>query len=451
MRTSRLRRSGGCSGLLASWKECAPTVFSAIFLAAAIAGCSSAPSRPEPAPLLPDPKQLSVREAWRVDLGGEVRFPLVVQSAPSALAGADGTSGSGTVVGVATDQGGVSLFDARTGEPLWRVALNTPLSAGVGHDGRTAAVVTRENELVALQAGKELWRQRLSAPSYTPPLVAGARVFVLGADRSVSAYDGQTGFRLWQQTRSGDPLILRQAGLLMAVGDTLVVGFGGRLAGLNPTNGASRWETVMASPRGTNDVERLADLVAGVARQGTDICVRAFQVSVACVDARAGQGGGALRWSQKAAGATGLGGDVGTGETDLVFGTEFDGTLQAWRRSDGQLAWSNTALRFRALTAPLVLGDGLVVGDEAGRLHFLSRTDGAVRARYDTSEAGRSQGPCRIEGRGVAARYACVESKLGPGRGIAATPVLAGNTLVAMTRDGVLHGLRLGPSAQPRP
>ncbi|MDF3823032.1 PQQ-binding-like beta-propeller repeat protein, partial [Leptospira sp. 96542] len=366
-----------------------------------------------------------MREAWRVDLGGPVTFALIAQSASSALAGAEGASSSGTVIGVATDEGRVSLIDARTGESLWQVALNQPLAAGVGHDGRTAAVVTRDNELVALQGGKELWRQRLSAPSYTAPLVAGARVFVLGADRSVSAYDGQTGFRLWQQTRSGEPLILRQSGLLMAVGDTLVVGFGGRLAGLNPMNGASRWETVVASPRGTNDVERLADLVAGVSRQGTEVCVRAFQVSVACVDARAGQGGGALRWSQKAAGATGLSGDAADVASGLVFGVEFDGTVQAWRRADGQPAWSNAALRFRTLTAPLVLGDGLVVGDDAGRLHFLARTDGAVRARYDTAEAGRLQGPCRIEGQGLAARYACVESQLGPGRGIAATPVLA--------------------------
>jgi outer membrane protein assembly factor BamB len=434
---SNPRRDGGRSGWSASWRS----GMAAVGLASLLAACSSPPSRPEPAPLPPDPKQLTVREAWRLNLGGDVSFPLVVQAAPSALAGAEGGS-SGAVVGVATDRGKVSLVDARTGEALWQVDLGIALTAGVGHDGRSVAVVTRDNELVLLQDGQVLWRQRLSAPSYTAPLVAGGRVFVLGADRSVSAHDGRTGYRLWQQTRSGDPLILRQSGVLMAVGDTLVAGFGARMAGLNPANGASRWETVVASPRGTNDVERLADLVAGV---------RAFQAAVACVDARTGQGGGALRWSQKAAGATGLSGDLGRGaggDDSLVYGVEFDGTVRAWRRSDGQPAWTSTSLRFRASTAPLALGDGLVVGDDAGRVHFLARTDGATLARHETAPAGRS-GPCRIEGQGVAAQYACRPSAFDLGPGIATAPVLAGNTLVVLTRPGVLHGLRLGPPAQP--
>ena len=48
--------------------------------------------------------------------------------------------------------------------------------------------------------------------------------------------------------------------MLLAVGDTLVAGVGGRLVGINPANGTSRWESPIAAPRGTNDVERLVDL-----------------------------------------------------------------------------------------------------------------------------------------------------------------------------------------------
>ncbi len=362
----------------------------ALALATLLLACSSASKRPDPAPLPPDPKLLGMRQAWTVEIG-KIGFPLVVQAA-------------GNTVGVASGEGKVSLLDARTGDELWQVEVGTPLNAGVGHDGRQAAVVTTENELVALQEGRVLWRQRLAAPSYTAPLVAGARVFVLGADRSVSAYDGQSGRRLWNQTRSGEALVLRQPGVLMPVGDTLVVGLSGRLVGLNPLNGSARWEAPIATPRGTNDVERLVDLVAGVARQDAVVCTRAFQAALGCVDAARG----ALLWSKPAAGASGLSGDA-----SLVLGVEFDGTVVAWRPRDGERAWSTNQLRYRKLTAPMLLGPALVIGDDGGRLHFLARQDGALQTRIETD-----------------------------GTPIVATPVLAGNTLVVVTRAGRVLGLR---------
>ncbi|MDP3700104.1 MAG: outer membrane protein assembly factor BamB [Hylemonella sp.] len=371
--------------LLRAWRGAGVLALSALLLA-----CSSAPSRPDPAPLPTDPKLLSVRQAWSAEIG-TVAFPLVVQAV-------------GNTVGLASGDGKVSLLDARTGDALWRADVGAPLNAGVGHDGRMAAVVTTENELVALQDGREVWRQRLPAPAYTPPLVAGARVFVLGADRSVSAYDGQSGRRLWTQTRSGEALVLRQPGVLMAVGDTLVVGLSGRLAGLNPLNGSSRWEAPIATPRGTNDVERLVDLVAGVARLDSVVCTRAFQAALGCVDAARG----ALVWSRAAAGASGLSGDAG-----LLLGVEFDGTVVAWRRNDGERAWSTSQLRYRQLTSPLLLGPAVVVGDDGGRLHFLARLDGALQTRIETD-----------------------------GTPVSATPVLVGSTLVVVTRAGRVLGLR---------
>ena len=62
--------------------------------------------------------------------------------------------------------------------------------------------------------------------------------------------------------RPGDPLTLAQGGVIAAFKDTLLVGQGPRLAGLDPNDGDVRWEVAVGTPRGTNEVERLADLVA---------------------------------------------------------------------------------------------------------------------------------------------------------------------------------------------
>lgn len=361
-----------------------------LVLALLMAACSSSPTKPKPAELPPGANLIGVRQAWSLKLDG-VDFPLQPRVVGSAVA-------------LASSAGAVLVLDGDSGVPTWRHELQTPVSAGIGFDGQRAAVVTRGNELVVLEAGKVLWRQRLGAATLTAPLVAGQRVFVLGGDRTVSAYDGQSGRRIWQQQRSGEALLLRQAGLLMAVGDTLVVGMSGKMVGLNPLNGSVRWEAPIASPRGVNDIERLVDLIAGVSRDGALVCARAFQAAVGCADANRGT----VLWSKAANGASGL-----SGTAQAVFGVEADGTVLAWRRSDGERLWAQEVLRYRELGTPLLAGRSVVVGDANGLLHFLSREDGSPLARMSTD-----------------------------GSPIEVAPVLAGNTLLVVTRAGGVFGFQ---------
>lgn len=359
-----------------------------LVLGAMLAACSSGAKKPEPTPLQPVTALVAARQSWSVRMG-PVSFALQVA-----------VTGAGAAV--ADDAGNVALLQPQTGREIWRLALNTPIAAGVGSDGKVVAVVTQDNEVVAMQDGRELWRQRLAAQSFTAPFVAGARVFVLAADRSVSAFDGQTGRRLWTQQRPTEPLVLRQSGVMLAVGDTLVVGLAGRLVGLNPLNGSVRWEAPIASPRGINDVERLVDLVGRVSRQGDVVCARAFQASVGCVNAARGN----LLWTKPANGVQGIDGD-----DRLLFGTEADGTVVAWRRADGERAWASESLRHRGLTAPLVVGRSVAIGDLAGFVHLLAREDGALLNRLPTD-----------------------------GSAMAAPPVLAGTTLITVTQKGGIYG-----------
>ena len=331
-----------------------------------------------------------MQQVWAAHLG-RVGFPLDV-------------SVQGNTVTLADSDGTVVALDARNGHEQWRTSLHTPIAAGVGSDGKLSAVVTAGNELVALAGGHELWRQKLDAQAYTAPLVAGARVFVLAADRSISAYDGQSGRRLWLQKPPSEPLVLHEGGVLLAVDDTLVAGLSGRMLGLNPLNGSLRWEAPIAIARGTNDVERVVDLVSPVSRVGNVVCARAFQLAIGCVDAARG----ALLWTKPANGGTGL-----TGSEGLLFGTELDGTVVAWHRNDGTQAWSSTRLRYRGLSAPLALGRSVVIGDRAGFVHFLSREDGSLLTRLATD-----------------------------GSAVVAAPVVAGNTLVVVTRNGAVYGFQ---------
>ena len=358
-----------------------------------VSGCSlwGGSSKPKPAELGPNVPVLGVRQAWTARIGAVEGVALDVHV-------------NGNVVTLASANGEVAAIDARTGGDVWRTQLNLPLASGVGSDGRWSAVVSRNAQVVVLDGAREIWRKSLPAQAYTAPLVAGHRVFVLAADRSITAFDAATGYQLWRQQRPGEPLILREGGVLMAVGDTLVAGLSGRLVGFNPDNGVVRWEAPLASPRGTNDVERLVEIVGRTSRVGDSVCARAFQATVGCIDA----GRGTVLWTQPASGSEGIDGDG-----SMLFGTESNGTVAAWRRADGVRAWTSERLQFRKLTAPLLLGRSVVIGDDSGLVHLLSREDAAPLNRLTTD-----------------------------GSAIAASPVAAGDTLVVVTRKGGVYGFR---------
>ena len=363
-------------------------VLAAVLTVALLGACSGGSNQPKPAQLEPFTAMVPVRQAWTAKLG-EVDFPLTLSASANTLL-------------MAAGNGVVAALDADSGRDLWRINTSAALAAGVGGDARLAAVVTQGNELVSMGEGKVLWRHKLLAQAFTAPFVAGGRVFVLGADRSVTAFDGATGRKLWTQQRTGEPLVLRQAGVLLAVGNTLVAGLGGRLTGLNPDNGSLRWELPITTPRGVNDIERLVDLVGPASRLQQTVCVRAFQAGVGCVNAERGS----LLWTRPADGSQGLDGDE-----RLVFGVESDGRVIAWQRADGERAWTSDDLRYRGLTAPHVVGRSIAIGDATGFVHLLSRQDGSLINRLSTD-----------------------------GSAIVAPPVLVGDTLVVVTRKGNIFG-----------
>ncbi len=361
-----------------------------IGLCAGLMACSGT-SRPKPEDISSVPVLQDIQTRWSTQIGA-VDFPLVV-------------SARGDRVALASSQGMVAVLSAQTGQDIWRLNLNQAIAAGVGSDGQQVALVTRDNQLVVLQDGKVLWRQTLSAQSFTAPLVAGGRVFVLMADRSVLAFDGVSGAKLWTQQRPGEPLVLKQAGVILPFKNTLVVGLSGRLTGLDPINGLVRWESAIATPRGTNDMERLVDLVGPADRNADVVCARAFQSQIGCVNAERGQS----VWTRASNGERGVSGN----ETQLIAALS-NGVVQAWNRSNGERLWDTERLKYRALSAPLVTQRGILLADNGGWLYLLSLADGALlnRVKLDGSE-------------------------------LASAPVQAGPHYVLVTREGRVMGLQI--------
>lgn len=340
-------------------------------LVAILAGCSSlnpfsskSTPRNPPAALEEFKSTLAVRTAWSTSIGSAGAFVF----SPAVAAGS---------VFVAAADGAISRLDAASGRPQWRINAGVPLTAGVGSDGATVAVAADKGILMAFDGdGKLQWKAQASSEILSAPAVGQGVIVVRSVDNRIAAYDIETGARRWVVQRSSPPLTLRTAPGIVISGPSAFVALpGGRLVALALSNGGPRWEAAVGDPRGTTELERIADLSGAPVVAGRDVCAIAYQGRVACFDAVTG----ATRWAKE------MSSDVGVGVDErFVFAADDRGTVTALARDTGSGAWRNSKLAYRHLSTPVAVGRAVAVGDAQGYIHFLSRDDGSLVARTST-------------------------------------------------------------------
>lgn len=360
---------------------------------AGLGGCGIWPwssSRPALPELPPVTAPAHARVAWSLSLAGAgVGFQPVVAGNSLFAAARDGT---------------VVRVDPASGQVQWRSNAGQPLIGGVGSDGETTVVAGRDGSLIALDRdGARKWSVPSGAEVVTVPSVALGLVLVRTSDNRVAAFDADTGKRRWTFQRQGPPLVLRQTSLIAMDATAAYVGLpGGRLVSLSLETGALRWEAAVAMPRGSNEIERIADVVGSPLLSGREICAVAFQGRVGCFETSSGR----ARWARDLSSSSGL--DL---DANLLVVPDERGEVQAFSRS-GASVWRQDKLRQRGLSAPLLTPRFVLVGDSTGLVHVLARDDGAIAGRLATD-----------------------------GSAIVAAPVAAGGLAVAQTRAGALFAL----------
>lgn len=339
-----------------------------------LAGCStlsslnpfaskSAPRNP-PSALVDVKPTIAVRTVWTTSIGPAGSFlfsPAVVSDS----------------VFVASKDGSVSRINGATGSAIWRVNAGSTLTAGVGSDGKTVAVVGDKGSVMAFDSdGKLRWKAQASSEVLSAPAVGQGLVVVRSVDNRVSAYDADSGERRWFLQRTAPALSLRAAPGIVISGQNVYVGLpGGRLVTLAVTNGAPRWEATVGDPRGATELERIADISGDPIVLGKEVCAVAYQGKVGCFDIASG----AVRWTKD------MSSDVGISADDrFIFAADENGTVNALTREAGASVWRNNKMAYRRLSAPVSLGRVVAVGDAQGYIHFLSREDGALLARAST-------------------------------------------------------------------
>jgi outer membrane protein assembly factor BamB len=396
---SILRRSPAAAGV----------ALLALCLSAAwlLAGCSTTPKNELPTPLAKKMfNRVAIHRVWHTRLSGE---------APKLRLGLELAVDGGRLF-AASHSGFVEAFDVTSGRRLWRQRVRAPLSGGPGVGHGLVLVGSSKGDVIALAEadGTLRWHRHLNAEILSAPVVGSDLVVVRGVDGRLAGLAAADGAESWVVDQQVPRLSLRGVSRPVLAGDLAVCGFDdGHVVAVVRTTGAVAWNTAVDEPHGNGELQRLIDVDAPVVASGQDLFAVAYQGHVARITRETGQ----IVWKHEWSSYRGLAVDG-----DAVYVSSADGVLGRMDRNNGAVQWQQNALARRELSAPVVFGGRVVVGDLAGYVHWFDAATGAYLSR---AQAGK--------------------------RRVSAAPLVVGDLLVASTDGGDLSAFRASSTTLPAP
>ena len=337
-----------------------------ILTASLLAACAKDNVEP-PAPLTDISKpQLVVDELWTSSISGN-NVAQRVNLAPAS---------DGTNVYVASNTGSVYALSLKDGSTVWRTKmLHVMLDAGPAVKDGIVVVASGGGLVVALDpaTGKIMWKSDVNGESLAVPAIGSGTVVVRTTDGRLIALAADSGNQRWKTSYDVPRLSLRGASNPVILDRVVLVGLDdGRLVAVNLDDGSQVWQSTVGTPKGSNELARLADVDGVLAVSGDDVYAVGYRGQAAAITRSNGQ----ILWTRDVDSYTGISAD----DND-VYVSDLNGAVWALDKSNGAPAWTQPVLRARALTVPVPFGDSVVVGDIQGYIHFLSKKDGSLMDR----------------------------------------------------------------------
>lgn len=346
-------------------------------LAVLLCSCAS-DNTPKPQPMPKITNEVTLKKGW-------------TQSSPrQVIAGSFAPTSFGGAIFVADQDGGIYKLDPSDGSVIkeYSVFGEGPLSSGVGVSGSNMFVTTQKGMLLAIDksTGQIVWKAQLPTVSLEAPQAARDIVVVRTNDAEVLAYNANDGKPLWVYQKPIPPLTLRAVNTFNVIsGEVVAVGLpGGKLALLNIFSGTPIWENYVAVPTGSTDLDKMTDIAMRPEINDKTICVATYNGKIACIDALSSN----ILWQKSFSSSQGV-----TIDEQNVYAVSQDGAVYAFDKSSGTQIWFNDTMKYRKLSAPALLGNGVISIDEDGNVHLFNRNDGHEMARVSSSLSGGVSDP----------------------------------------------------------
>ena len=331
----------------------------------------------------------------------------------------------------AADRHGVVVaMEPSTGNVLWEKDFATFKNEGMlspvtklWRKGETARIggisvaekrvfIGTENGYVAaldIDTGELLWDATVPGEILAAPAVdAGILVVNTGAS-SLFGFSTRTGEQLWRHEGDTPPLTLRGiSGPIASNGGVIVGTATGKVQVNLIETGVLAWETVVATPSGATELERIVDIDTTPVLFGGTIYTVSYNGTLAAVELRTGR----VVWKREYASYRNLSVDGNN-----IFVVDNKSNVYALDRRNGVELWSQGALKQRSLTSATPVGDHIVVGDNWGFMHWIEQETGQIVARIDIGGDDEDDA-------------------------IFAAPLKVDDAVIAVTRNGVIASVR---------
>jgi len=278
---------------------------------------------------------------------------------------------------IAVDHDGdVTSYEIQTGKTLWHKDLDVSVATGAGGGNGLVLIGTTKGELIALDEtnGEVMWKNQLTSEVLSPAKASHGIVVARTSDGRLTGLSATDGTRLWSYQRAVPLLSLRGAGEAVISGEMVIAGYAnGKLVALSLNDGVVIWETSVAIPKGRTELDRLVDIDSTPVVYDDVVYVVAFQGRLAAVSLDTGR----ILWARDFSSRTGL--DVEP--RNSVYVSDESDYVWALQDGSGDALWRQTRLLRRKITAPVIVGDNVIVGDFEGYVHWISREDGRFVAR----------------------------------------------------------------------
>ncbi|MDO2947370.1 outer membrane protein assembly factor BamB [Aeromonas simiae] len=379
-------------------------------VALALQGCSLFGGDEDLTPMAPLPKVDSAFEGkslWRSSVGDGIG-DFYSQLRPVI---------NGDRIYAASRDGDVTALERDDGKEVWSTDLadldinadkrSPRLSGGLVQAYGKLFLGSENGVVYALSAddGKVLWHVNVPGEVVSSPAVEDGRVVVLTTSGRLMALDSEDGKLLWTLAEEQPPLTLRSVATPVITNGAVLYGRADGKVGIALlSNGQPVRQSKVADPRGATELDRMVDVDATPLVAGDELYAIAYNGQLMARKLLSGD----EVWKRKYSAYR----DMAVGSNE-IFITDSRSHLFAVDRRNGLELWSNTQLENRSVTAPVVFGDYVVVGDVEGYLYWLDRFDGTIKAMQELDSSG-----------------------------LYAAPLVDGGTLYIQSRGGKLYALQ---------